>query len=433
MEIHRRITLITAIFCLFCQACMWTDPSVPEDLVTGSKLPTVTTFTMDAVYKSRATVRFALDITGVSPLWQCVLFYGAGSEPGGEKEFSIDLTKEVLTKEILVELRQLLPNTTYYCRLFFENGEGRSYSQVIRFTTKSTTEGQAWEKYGDLPFINTWYSHVYVGTESVLLAGSSDEEDAIFEFSPTQNTWTRLAKINGHRKDTHIFYLDGSVYWGFSHVKGTVAHHTNLYRVDSDLENGRYMGPPLYGCDNHLNVFQYGNAIYHISCPALHDDFTTYVVAYDAARYKWDLKMEFPSHKWLNSSSVVAGDRVFILGGRNSINDDAVFSNRLWEYVPESDTWLIREDFPGGARYDMRGFAIGEKAYFGYGMERVDGELVRMNDLWVYDPAEDSWEVCSSFEALNKAEITHSFGYNGEGYIATSQQELWKYTPDKDK
>lgn len=438
MEIYRRINRVSAIFrcllvCLFCQACTLTDPSVPEESATGAKMPTVTSFFVDKIYKRHALVYFSLDISNTAKLYKCTLYYSWENELPNEKEFSLDLTEKYNAKEVTVELQELNPNTTYNCRLYFETEQGSSYSHVIRFTTKATTDGQAWEKFTDMHFINDWYSYVHVEAEYILFPGSSTEKDAIWQFTPSLKTWEYIVDIIVDPKEIQVFNLNDSIYYGLSYVEEYATYHTALFKYFPQIHAARHYANVPYACDYPLSIFPYENKIYYAGCRTLNEDFTTYVMVYDPFEKSWTRKMDFPGKKLFSTCTVVAGNRVFILGGRNKKGDDADFSNRLWEYIPDTDTWLIREPFPGGGRYDMRGFAIEDKAYFGYGMERINGEVVRMNDLWVYDPTEDSWEICSSFEQLNDAEITHSFGYNGEGYIGTSRQELWKYSPEKDK
>ena len=62
-------------------------------------------------------------------------------------------------------------------------------------------------------------------------------------------------------------------------------------------------------------------------------------------------------------------------------------SKEVWEYTPESDTWVRLPDFPG----DGRGFAIGDdmdgKYYYGFGVSNAG----RLNDLWVFDPMDTSY------------------------------------------
>ncbi|MDH6343606.1 N-acetylneuraminic acid mutarotase [Parabacteroides sp. PFB2-12] len=453
MEMLRRIKKTTRVlfYLLFTLwgvvACALTDPSVPNTEEENLQPPTINTFMVKEVFKRQAVISISLDLSKAIEPQKYTLYYSRTNQIPDKTDLSLDLMEYYQSGTVTVTLADLRPNTRYYCRLYIETVRGNIYSQALEFNTRLSTEGGlAWEKIADMPFVNDWYSHVHVvGSDAVYMAGSITKEEVIapltqqgvWLFAPSQMSWQFVSQIAGNKRtQAHVFFLNNYVFYGFGNMTNDKTgndYQRDLWKYLPEASVLRLQATLPYYVAYPMSIFLHKGSIYYLGMPQMDEYLPVFVMVYDPVANKWNQCMDFPGKKQINTCSVVAGDRVFILGGRNSINDDAVFSNRLWEYVPESDTWLIREDFPGGARYDMRGFAIGEKAYFGYGMERVDGELVRMNDLWVYDPAEDSWEVCSSFEALNKAEITHSFGYNGEGYIATSQQELWKYTPDKDK
>lgn len=64
-------------------------------------------------------------------------------------------------------------------------------------------------------------------------------------------------------------------------------------------------------------------------------------------------------------------------------------SNEVWEYTPQTDTWVRLPDFPG----DGRAIAIGDdwngKYYYGFG--NSGGSIGYKNDLWVFDPVDTSY------------------------------------------
>ena len=77
--------------------------------------------------------------------------------------------------------------------------------------------------------------------------------------------------------------------------------------------------------------------------------------------------------------------------------DGVVFRPNFYSYAADTDTWTRKADFPGGARGFGIGYTYEGKAYFGFG---ASGSGERMDDLWVYDPAEDTWTELASCECV---------------------------------
>ncbi|MEO1626419.1 MAG: kelch repeat-containing protein [Bacteroidota bacterium] len=100
-------------------------------------------------------------------------------------------------------------------------------------------------------------------------------------------------------------------------------------------------------------------------------------------------------------------------------------SNRLWEYTPETDTWVRLPDFPGPAR----AIAIGDdwegKYYYGFG----DGVNGRLNDLWVFDPVDTSFTQLPSCPCIGRTHpslIAHNDKvYMGAGSSSNGDLRDW--------
>ncbi len=114
-------------------------------------------------------------------------------------------------------------------------------------------------------------------------------------------------------------------------------------------------------------------------------------------------------------------------------SDTTVASKKFFMYDSYTDTWTQKEDFPG----EQRSYAIGDfyegKQYIGFGVnfESTTNDSF-LNDLWSYDPVNDSWEElaecpCSgrmhpSFNALD-GKI-----YVGLGNVNTGDtDDFWAY------
>lgn len=95
---------------------------------------------------------------------------------------------------------------------------------------------------------------------------------------------------------------------------------------------------------------------------------------------------DFRSH---HSFGFGINDIGYVVSGTNQLIDEP--SNNFYSYNPDTDTWTQKDDFPGAARSFGIGEVYKDKAYFGFGL----GDAI-YNDLWVFDPLEDSWEELPS-------------------------------------
>lgn len=91
--------------------------------------------------------------------------------------------------------------------------------------------------------------------------------------------------------------------------------------------------------------------------------------------------------------------KAFVIQGNNG--------NPLWEYLPDTDTWNVIGNFPGPSR----GVAVGDdwngKYYYGFGT----GNAGFLNDLWVFDPVDQSFTElpsCPCTARTHPAFIAHN-------------------------
>ncbi|MCY7410604.1 MAG: fibronectin type III domain-containing protein [Chitinophagales bacterium] len=127
---------------------------------------------------------------------------------------------------------------------------------------------------------------------------------------------------------------------------------------------------------------------------------------------------------------------VYVLGysAAFSINGKGYFGTggglkQLWEYDPNSDTWMQKADFGGEGREAAVGFAIGSKGYIGTG---ENGSGNRYKDFWEYDPQLNQWQQKADFSGTKRA-FAFSFsigtkGYVGGGITGTAYKgDFWEY------
>jgi N-acetylneuraminic acid mutarotase len=101
-------------------------------------------------------------------------------------------------------------------------------------------------------------------------------------------------------------------------------------------------------------------------------------------------------------------------------------------YVPATDTWTQKSDFPGGKRIATTAFSIGNYGYTGAG---YSGEY--KSDLWKYNKNTNTWTAVNDIPSAAKCYIT-SFVVKNKAYAlggwdgSSSSKELYEYDPIKD-
>jgi N-acetylneuraminic acid mutarotase len=140
----------------------------------------------------------------------------------------------------------------------------------------------------------------------------------------------------------------------------------------------------------------------------------------------------------LNGKGYVCGGKKYVLYGTN------YYLNDMWAYDPTNDSWASKNSFPrpGGIMNGIA-FSIEDYAYVGLGTAGFSGSSSPygdMNDFFKYDPAKDSWEKLSDFPGEPRSSAV-GFSMNGMGYVGlgysydmgfTNYNDFWEYNPEND-
>jgi N-acetylneuraminic acid mutarotase len=159
-----------------------------------------------------------------------------------------------------------------------------------------------------------------------------------------------------------------------------------------------------------------------------------WVYRYNAAGNAWTRKNDFPGVARLDASGFAIGARGYVCLG--SDNSSIGLLKDVWEYDPQNDAWTQKADFPGDARLLATALVIGQKAYIvGGGRSGV-----HKNDVWEYDPLTDTWTRKNDFPGwgINGAAgfVVNNRGYMGTGIIDgaawATTRDFWEYDPTGD-
>ncbi|MEN9700255.1 MAG: hypothetical protein RLZZ301_1453 [Bacteroidota bacterium] len=116
----------------------------------------------------------------------------------------------------------------------------------------------------------------------------------------------------------------------------------------------------------------------------------------------------------------------YLCGGKIGAS---LYSNQLWEYKPSNDQWIQRADYPGGLRYQLSSFVIGNKAYVGMGTDQNTFK----KDIYAYNPGSNTWAPIAPFPAYERG-CASTFVLEDRGFICLGTNggllgDLLEYNP----
>jgi N-acetylneuraminic acid mutarotase len=229
---------------------------------------------------------------------------------------------------------------------------------------------------GDYAYVSTG-----IDTAEILLKD-------LWQYDPNTDTWTQKADLPGvARRDAVAFSLNGKGYIGT-------------------------------GIDNESALV--GNKLKDMW-------------EYEPATNTWTQKADFPGSGALGvyfATAFTADNKGYICGGKYGPN---LYSNQLWEYKPSSDQWIQRANFPGGVRYQLSSFSIGNQGYVGLGANQD----IYKKDFYRYNPGSNQWTQMADFIGSERGSAC-SFTLNNRGFICLGTNggllgDLIEYNPYADE
>lgn len=152
----------------------------------------------------------------------------------------------------------------------------------------------------------------------------------------------------------------------------------------------------------------------------------------------------FSQTNWIQKSSLVNNGRAnsinCTLNGKGyvglGINSSSTYLNDIWEYNPLDNSWTQKANFPGTARAGASAFVIKGKMYVCFGQNTS----TMYKDVWEYNPTNDTWTQKKDFPGQARYNtsgfvIGDSVIYLGTGTYNSGNNYLydfWMYNPTSD-
>lgn len=256
----------------------------------------------------------------------------------------------------------------------------------------------------------------------------------IYEFNPAIKSWSHKLNFNYHSFHSY-FIINDRIY---------IIGGTEGYNFGSLLN---YLSPDVFEYNTTLNTikdkqdfpgekrigsfaFSIHNKGYYGGGENNNNLLINDFWEYDFASDTWKRKADFTGGGCTGAASFVINGFGYVIKGKE-----------LWRYDPQTDAWTKKENFPGTSRYFSNTFVLDNKGYLVGGCSNIyyynadPGD--RYDDIWMYDPDNETWIQKSKFPGLPFASGV-SFVINNKSYIGSGLDQVWgkddffEYDPTQD-
>lgn len=253
----------------------------------------------------------------------------------------------------------------------------------------------------------------------------------LWQYDPSTDTWTQKATFPGvGRRDAISFVIGTKAYVGTGidnadAFPGNILFDfyeydavTNVWTMKAPYANGS--GSPVYFATG-FSVSGKG----YVACGKIGPSFYTNALwEYNPSTNSWMPRAAYPGGVRYGLSSFTLGNFGYVGIGL----DENYFVQDFWKYNPSTNTWTQISSFPGSARYSSSTFSIGNRGFVACG---TDGGY--KNDLWEYDGTFNQWVQRADFPG-SKRRAAASFTLYGKGYLGTGKgfdgthRDFYEYT-----
>jgi N-acetylneuraminic acid mutarotase len=248
----------------------------------------------------------------------------------------------------------------------------------------------SWRSLGKVPFGKRSITFSFsIGDLVFIGAGEHNDEGSndFWVYNTQADYWTSLASMPGIGRIGGIsFSLKGKGYIGLGAKNGmaTSSYRNDLYEYDPALNiwSEKAVFPGLARVDASYFVIN-EKAYAGLGNTGINQkDF----YEFDPDKNSWRKIHDFDGGATSAAAGISMLGKGFITCGAWSRG----YSKTLYEYIPITDHWELKEDFPGIARYYVNGHGIDSNLFIAVG-GRGDGGAIHYNDCYLFNAKTGKW------------------------------------------
>lgn len=296
-----------------------------------------------------------------------------------------------------------------------------------------------WQSAADYGGAAVWFARAFTINGLAFMGTGYDESSqttAFWQYDPAADAWARKADFPGTARGAAVGFAIGEKgYIGLGY--GPAGQLDDLWEYDPQSDHWLKKASLPGLARDHSGSFVIGASAYILG--GMHGDggagsvYFTEVWAYDPQADLWSRKADLPE--------AVTEPACFVLGGKGymgtgTLGSSSQLTGHFWEYDPQIDRWTSRADFPGPERYGAVGFAVGNRGFFGTGLNSYTVSAAGVfRDIWEYDAAADSWTKKAALGGNGRgaavAFVLGSTVYVGSGVDSEARlrRDFWRAIP----
>ena len=250
----------------------------------------------------------------------------------------------------------------------------------------------AWRKIGEVPFGNRSGAMSFVIDGRVFVGGGENKDITTRDFwcyDPANNFWTCLQELPGGPRISGVtFAISGFGYLGLGGYRGGLSKtfKNDLYRYDPRLNTWQRKSDFPGGGRVDAVCFVIGSKAY--AGLGFNTTYFSDMYCYDPTGERWTRIRDFAGGGVSAAIGISTSGHGFVLCGDNRSQNRKFF----YEYLPETDGWQRKADFPGAARYFLTGFGLDNDQLIA-GAGGSDGGEKRFRDFYIYTISSGRWAV----------------------------------------
>jgi len=247
----------------------------------------------------------------------------------------------------------------------------------------------------------------------------------LYNIIVAQGNWTQMTSLPASaRWGASSFSIGGKGYVGMGY-DGT-NHYGDLWEYNPGTNIWTQKAGLTVGRRLCASFVVNGNGYVCLGATILSLPNTQEVWEFNPSSNSWTQKNNFPGSPRYSSATFVIGNKAYVACG-NEGTSSGPFTNELWEYDPTNDSWMQKTNFPGTARYGCTGFELNNFGYVGLG---YSGSFY--NDLYMYDASNDTWIQKANFSGAAR---NYAIGFTScnKSYVGLGQSngnsysDIWEY------
>ncbi|MFZ4436149.1 MAG: LamG-like jellyroll fold domain-containing protein [Flavobacterium psychrophilum] len=251
---------------------------------------------------------------------------------------------------------------------------------------------QSWINRPNLPSTaRTAVASFSIGSKGYFVGGESSGANLfdVWEYDTSSNTWSQKANYPGTPSSKGVaFSINGIGYYGLGNI-GSGGDSGALYSYNPTTNTWTQKATcTLAGVGFwSTTYFVVGTKVYFL-------DRNNKFFSYDSLTDSWTSLTDFTGTKRVTGVGFTLNNKGYICTGINSTAGGNLLLNDLWEYNPTNNSWVQKASLPSVGRYASFGFSFNNK---GYVLGGEKSSSVMTNEFWEYNPTSDSWTSLTNY------------------------------------